>query len=156
MRATVARPVSSRDVLRDEQVRDWVNEEALPVLRQARAALNAESVVATAISTGGTGVYTAVVTSDAMPADSAWLVEARVLGRSATTRAAYVLRALVYNTGVAAQQGATQVDYSEESAAAMDARIVVSGQTVVVEVRDAGVDTTDWSAVARVLQETLA
>lgn len=155
MRQTVDFPVSSRDVLRDEQVREWVNREALPVLRQARAALNVESVTGYVLASTGSAAFERIWTSDAVPVNSVWLVECRVTGRNATDRAAYVLRGLFFNEGTVTQQGATQVDYSEESSGGLDARLVVDGSRVAADVRDAGA-AMDFTAVVRVLEETAA
>ena len=155
MRQTVERPVSSRDVLRDEQVRDWVNREALPVLREAREALNAESVTSYRLTSTGSAGFERIWTSDAIALDTVWLVECRVTGRNAGDRAAYVLRGLFFNSGTVTQQGATQVDYSEESSGGLDARLVVDGVAVAADVRDVGV-AIDWVAVVRVLQVTAA
>ncbi len=154
MKTTIADPVSPRDV-NEKGVLDYLNVELRPFLSAVRASLNIETVQAFTLSTAATATFTNIWTSDPMPTNSAWFVEARVLtfaSAGAAQRCAYIRHGLFYNdAGTVAQQGTTTATYSEESAAGADVQLVVDGQTVTLDVKDDGTSTFWWVAVVRLL-----
>lgn len=152
MPTTIPRAVSGREVSKPEDLSAWANKEVMPVLRDLRAASNYEAVIKKELDTAGTAVFTNIWTSESMPTDSTWLTEVRITGTSATQHCAYVLRGVFGNTaGAVAQVGTTSIEYAEESAAGLDVQLVVSGQTVTLDVKDDGAGTFVWVAVIRVL-----
>jgi hypothetical protein len=153
MKNTVELAITSRQIADPKGAVEWINREAMPFLAQARAAANQEYNAAFEVRTAATGTFTSIWTSDSIQTNRALLVEARIVGRATVAgRAAYILRGLFSNeAGVVAQQGTTQVDYSEESVAGFDARFLVSGQTIALQVRDDGLLTVDWLALVKVL-----
>jgi len=154
MKNTVPTAVSDRAVTKDA-LDTWVNKEARPLLQEARRALNTEAAQVATLTTAATGAFANIWTSDPVPTDSSWSVHVRVLGQStagAAQTADYGRVALFRNTaGTLAQVGATQALWSIETAAAMDVRLQVSGQTVTLDVRDDGVSTIAWKAHIRIL-----
>lgn len=139
---TVATPVSERSVEQDG-VLFWINKEAAPALRSARAALNFATVSRDTVTTDGAGTYAELWRSEALPTDGCWLVYADVVGVTTTgtaQRAAYFLRAAFESTaGTVAQVGATASD-AFESTAAINARFAVdaTNRQVYLEARDDG------------------
>lgn len=152
---TVTTPVSERQLAKPEELVPWANKEILPLLRESRGALNQVSAGAFTLSTAGTGAFTTVWTSDAMPTNSTWHVRATVNGMStagAPQQAAYVREAYFANVaGVVAQVGATASISTFETAAACDVQFVVSGQTALLQVRDDGVSTFAWKTRVELL-----
>lgn len=153
-KTTVPVPASSLELKSEKELLDWANREAIPLLRQLRARANDVYHAVFELSTAASGAFATIWTSDAMPTDSAWFVEVRVIGRASAgtdQRTAYVARGTFYNdSGTVAQQGSTSSDYAEESAAGCDLRFAVSGQTVTFDVKDDGVSTYSWLAFVSV------
>jgi hypothetical protein len=154
LKNTIPLPAPSLELKTTEDLLRWANKEAIPLLRQLRARLNDTYNAVFELSTAATGAFTSVWTSDAMPTDSAWMVEIRVIGRATAgtdQRTSYVARGTFYNdSGVVAQQGSTSSDYVEESAAGCDFRFAVVGQTVTFDVKDDGASTFGWLAFVSV------
>lgn len=151
MKPTVPLAVSQRPV-DDKSIVDWVNREAVPLAKQMRDALNSESVSSHKLTTAATGAFETIWESGDLPTDSAWLVEARIIGRSTSQTAAYILRATFDNrAGVVTQRGSTASEYGEETAAACDARMLLSGSEIHLDVRDDGASRFYWRATVRVL-----
>lgn len=155
MATTIFRAVSERALGKAEELLFWANREVIPVLREMRDALNLETVQRFRVNTLATGLFANIWTSDAMPTDSAWLVEAKVIARAISgtaQRCTYIRRGLFYNeSGTVTQQGATDATYTNESAAGCDVRLQVSGQTIVLDVQDDGASQFQWVALVRVL-----
>lgn len=152
---TIPTPISPREV--DEKtVVPFLNKELRPFLREARDAANAEYHSTRTVSTAATGTYTNIWTSDSMPTDSAWDVRCVVLARAtagAAQRASYEICGLFYNVaGTVSQQGTSTLTYEEESAAGMNVRLQVSGQTVQLDVLDDGISTIAWVARIHILR----
>lgn len=153
MRPTVQPTLPGSPVPSDlEAIAAFINREALAVLRALREAVNYESTERKTATTAGAGAYVTVWTSPEMPTDSTWTCRASVAGTDATAggsqHASYLLGATFQSVaGTVAQVGATSVLYSHESAAGIDARFTVSGQTVLLEARDAGAAAMNFVAV---------
>lgn len=154
MKNTIPAALSDREIKSEKELVEWANRELRPVVRQARAVLNNRYDAVFELSTAGTGAFTNIWTSDAMPTGSAWLVVAHVIAYTTSgtaQRGAYIRRGLFYNdAGTVAQQGTTVAEYTEESAAGADVRLQVSGQTIQLDVQDDGVSTFSWRAFVTV------
>lgn len=153
MKNTVSTAVTQSDIA-EKRVQTWVNDEARPLLDALRTQANSEYRTLVTLSTAATGVATTVWTSDAMPTNSAWLVEVRVVGfkaSGAAQRVAYIRRGLFgNNAGVVSQEGATSAEYTQESAAGCDCTLSVSGQTVICQVTDDAANTYNWLCCVQV------
>ncbi len=154
MKATVEQAVSDRPVKEDD-LTFWANKEVIPLLKKLRDAVNQIVAGAFTLTTAASGAFTNIWTSDPVPTDTTWGVRVRVVGHStagAAQTADYGRVATFRNTaGTVAQVGATQSLWSIETAAAMDVRVQVSGQTIQVDVRDDGVSTVAWKAYVEYL-----
>lgn len=159
MKNTVDTAASPVDVKDAEAVLPWVNKEARPLLAQLRDVANTQYRAAITYSTAATGTPTTVWTSDDMPTDSVWLVEVRALAWKASTaseRCAYIRRATFYSSGgTVGQQGATSPEYTEESAAACDVTLSVSGSAVICQVQDDAVNAMNWLVVVDITRSVL-
>jgi hypothetical protein len=155
VKPTVTQAVSDRPVDQEDLV-DWVNREATPVLAQLRKAANAVgSYQATGRTTGGGG-YLTIWTSPELPADATWCVGGSVAAMAAAPgggeRAAYLVYCMVTSiAGVVTITGASSL-YSAETNAAIDARFGVTGRTAYLEVRDAATAVMDFVAVIEITE----
>ena len=102
------------------------------------------------------GVVTTIDTVP-IPADTAVIVEAYIIAKEAGgVRAGYLLRALIYRTGIvgAARQGAVQNDFTRESNGATDTDIDVSGNNAIITVQGLGATTIHWRSERRTVSVT--
>lgn len=102
------------------------------------------------------GVVTTIDTV-AIPADTAVLVEAYIVAKQAGgERAGYLIRALIYRTGIAgaARQGAVQNDFTRESNGGLDTDIDVSGNNAIITVKGLGATTINWRSERRTVSVT--
>lgn len=104
-----------------------------------------------------------VQTTDATPttlatipitADSSCVIDAHVSAKqtsSGTTRAGYVVQALVYRigAGAATRQGTDNALFTRESTATMDATVTTSGNDAIVQVTGVAATTINWKATYR-------
>ncbi len=151
MRNSVLETVSRRKVTKDN-VDSWANDEASPLLHELRAFSNQRYQGHFSLETAATGVFATIWDSGAMPDNSAWEVDAYIVGRASAggaARARYKLVGLFYReaAGAATQEGATLALVSMESVAGFNAQFAVSGNTVLLQVTDDGVRTMDWVAL---------
>lgn len=148
MRATVLQQLTNKGLSRDDLPR-WVNFELMIFLQQARTALNDEYRVRKTLITASTNTYTTVWTSDAMPLSSAWSVDARVTGHATTNMpndGRSDISGLFYRqSGNAAQSGATTTTVALLPAG-YGVQFAVSGQSVLVQVKDDGAHSVTWAA----------
>lgn len=152
MRNTVRIPLSERDIKDPAAAVDALNKEIRPILRQVRDALNQTTDECPSLETAATGTFTTIWSTPDLRTDSAIQLEALVLGRAPSQTCGYVVRALAYNrAGLVGFQGASTTDFSAESAAACDVQFAISGQTVVLQVKDDGANTYQWRARVSVL-----
>lgn len=143
MKNTIEQGLSPRDLSDAEDLLPWANKELRPLVKQIRAALNSEYTATFKVTTPGDGAFTNVWTSDALPTNSAWLIEVRAIGfvAGSTDACGYIRRGIFYNDdGTVAQVDTTTDEYTEEANAACDVRLQVSGQTIQFDVKDDGVD----------------
>jgi hypothetical protein len=150
VRLTASKPVSQRAVSKD-QMETWLNLEARPLLDQLRTGANAVGIERPVpVVSDGAGTYVVIWTSDVLPAECAWEVEARVAGVGGAQRATYRLVQTVTSiASVVAALGATTTVHAQETAAACDARIVVdaANRVVTVEARDDAATAMAWTVV---------
>lgn len=155
MKTTVGRALSERLVGDNDEVVTFLNRELIPLARDMRTVHNLETVQQFMGSSAGTGVFTTLWTSDPMPTDSAWHVTVKCSARStsgAAQQCAYVREAYFANVaGAVAQVGATASISTFETAAAADVQFLVSGQTVLFQVKDDGASVFAWKATVTLL-----
>lgn len=156
MRLTAAQTVSQLPVKPTvEQLERYANKETRPLLEQLRAGVNARGIERPApVVSDGAGTFVTLWTSDVLPQECLWTVEAHVDGSGATVRARYVLQQSAESVaGVVAAVGLQNYD-DYESAAACDARISVDAvnRVVTVEARDAATEVMQWTAVVYVAE----
>lgn len=148
MKTTVPAAVSSRPVKKDD-VEFWANKEVVPLLSQARTALNAEYVAPFSVQTDGDGNYVTAWTSDPMPTDSTWLIEARLV---ANGPAGIIARQVFFRgSGNAAAFGPMATDFSSVYDPSVTAQFIASGQSVALQVKDDGITAALFSGLVRVL-----
>lgn len=161
MKPTIIRSVSSR-LLKLADLLPWANKEAVLLLRDLHDAANVEFKRDFTLTSAGAGEWEVIFTSDDMPTDSVWLLEAKINGRAADTRITSVIRASFYCAGTTvAQDGRTYIEYCVapkhidgeapvDFIQALVARFVIVGRTITLEVKDAG-EQTEWLAVVRLV-----
>lgn len=145
MKTTVERPVRTRGVS-TEDLPEAVNREVFPLLLQVREALNVRYTAPFEYTTEATGAWTTVYTSDDIPEDQSWLVTTEVRASASNVRSAWVIKGLFYNSGGAAQEGATVVEYSQ-NASSFSVRYAVADNHFTVDVQDDGSLTVDWLCI---------
>jgi len=111
----------------------------------------APSYVATVQTLDATPTTLATI---AITADSSCLIEAHVAAKetsTGTTRAGYVVQALVYRigTGAATRQGTDNSPFTRESTATMDVTITTSGNDAIVQVTGVAATTINWKTTYR-------
>lgn len=152
MKTTVGRALSERLLGDADEVVTYLNRELIPLARDMRVAHNLEAVQQFTLTTAATGAFATIWTSDPMPTDSTWHVVAKCTGRSASRNCAYVREAYFANiAGSVVQIGATASISTFESAVAADVQFLVSGQTVLFQVKDDTSGTFLWKATITVL-----
>lgn len=127
------------------------DEELSRLTGQMRGAMNARySAGPFTLTTAATATLATIWTSDDIPTNAAWEVDALVVGISSDglQAARYHLSALFRRAsgGSIAQVGATSAVVSIEDAAGFNAAFTTSGNAVLLQVRDDGVSTMNWSA----------
>ncbi len=143
MRPTVERQLRTRGVLPRDLV-PWINFEALPVLAQARQALNQTYKARFETSTAGTGVATAIwVSSPDIAEGKVWFIEATIMARATGARSAWIIRGVFYNDGTVTQEGVTVAEYTQ-SVAAFAVAFLVDGNHIGVTVTDDGALDVEW------------
>ena len=127
--------------------------EQVSLANASKRALDQRYEATFTVTTAATGVATTIWNSDDMPINSAWEVQATVLGRASAgggARGRYVVEGLFYrDAGAAVQEGATLLVVAIESVAALDVQFAVLGNAVTLTVQDDGVRTVDWSAMIK-------
>lgn len=132
--------------------------EVFQLINRLRDLLNYRFLTKADIETAATGVLTAIWTSPEVPEGAVWRVEAKIIGRATAGGAAVVtcdIYALMYREvgGALTQEDVT---YSASTpiatVAGTDCDIVVSGNTVAVQVQDDGVRNFSWSAIVQVME----
>ena len=110
------------------------------------------------IDTAATGVLSTIWTSPEMPEKAVWRVSAQIVGRATSGGAAVVtadIYALFYRE-LAGSVTQEDVTYSASTpiatVAGTDADIVISGETILVQVQDDGTREFSWTAVVSVLE----
>lgn len=154
MKPTVVQGVSPRAVPADGVV-EWANREALPILRELRAAANFEAIVefSNVETSGAPGV---IWTSEEMPTTGIWLVEVRVVASTqaiSTVCAGLVARrAFVSVAGALTALGSTDITRWRNPATwdlALD--VNAAARTVTATGTDDGV-ASYWTGTARILE----
>lgn len=147
MRLTVEQAVADRAV-EEKDLATAVNKEILPLLRQLRTGANAVGRERpTPVTSDGAGTYVVTWTSDVLPSEAVWEVEARVAGVGGAQRATYrLIQTVTSIAGVVAALGATTTVHAQETAAACDARVTVDAvnRVVTVEARDDAATAMYW------------
>ena len=117
-----------------------------------RDALNMTSRVVTHGTTAGTGVFTTMWTSDAMPEKAAWSVQVQILGRGAGVRCHIGATALYYRepAGVATQQGIFGTPVL--SSGGVSAQFITIGNAVAIQVIDNGVTPMAWAVFSEIFE----
>ena len=153
MRPTVDLPISDRAVKTDDPktLERVVNREVMPFLSRARKGLNARSIDRPdPVTSDGAGTYAVAWTSDTLPQDAHWGLEAHIEGYSATVWARYVLVAGYKSTaGTIAATFPQAFAQTYESAAACDARFSIdaTNRVITLDVRDDAVAAVQWTVV---------
>lgn len=157
MNATVPYGLRTRSVSQVGGLLSWVNHEAIPVLDQSRRALNYTFRVASSVTTAATGTFTTIWASDAARPGTAWLCEARIIGRGSTTaRSGFIIRGLFYNDGTLTQEGATSAEYTQNAGGfAVQFAIDTTTNKLGVQVKDAGGLTVVWRAIIDLMEDPL-
>lgn len=155
MKSTVTRALSERLVKDQGDVVPFLNRELFPLAREFRAALNQVVTQVFTLATAASAAFTTIWTSDSLPTNSSWHVAVTctaITTAGVAQHCAYVREAYFANTaGTVAQVGATAALSTFESAAAADVQFVVSGQTVLFQVKDDGASTFAWKARVTIL-----
>lgn len=136
------------------ELRDGVStdREKIKLANALRRAENTVSVIRQTVTTAATATYTAIWTSDEMPEGVTWAIEAYVVYRAAAgtpSRARYWRTGLFYREagGSVTQEGATgNVANPIFSIVTFDARFLIVGNTITVQVLDDGLATASWDA----------
>lgn len=155
MKLTASQAVSSLPV-GEKSILRWINEEAQPLFRQIRAAINFFSSERHTANSLGAGAYVRVWTSDAMPTNGVWSVKAYVVGRSTSGAVQWAVYEKYIVAGSASGTVTSLVALtniiSQESAAAIDARLVIdtTNRLVYLEARDDATSPMKWTAVVQV------
>lgn len=153
MRPTVDTAISERsvDTADKRKLETVVNKELLPFARKGRRGLNARSIDRSEpITSDAAGTYAVAWTSDTLPQDCHWGLEAHIEGYSATVWARYVLVAGFKSTsGTIAATFPQAFAQTYESAAACDARFSIdaTNRVITLDVRDDAVVAMQWSVV---------
>lgn len=129
--------------------REWAD-----LINGAKKALDQRYEATFTKRTTASGVMETIWASDDMPLNSAWEIQATILGRASaggTARARYVLEGLFYRDAAgSAQEGATLASVTIESVAAFGVQFATSGNGVILQVQDDGVRTVSWSAMIKI------
>lgn len=135
----------------------YLNRELIPVVRQARAALNADQLVTVSGDTAGSpSAWKTVWEAPEISPNVAGLVEAKAVYLDSAGFTAGYGRVYGYasdSAGTVAQTGAVSI-YSYETAAAFDFRVTLVGNALLAQVFDAGA-TTNYRVVIRVMEVAL-
>lgn len=151
MRLTASQALPQLPVTK-EQLEGEYNKGTKPLLEQLRTAANAVGRERATGTSDGAGTWLVLWTSDTLPQDCIWDVEARVAGvaTASSKRATYrLIQSVISVAGTIAAFGATTVIHTNENAAACDARITVdvANRVVTVDARDDAVTAMYWTTV---------
>lgn len=135
---SVTKAVSSVELSDQDKLLPWANKEAIPVFRQMRTALNAQYVGEATAATAGDAAWTTVWTSDPIPTNSVWLIEARGAGFGVGVYGAFIVHATYYNNAGTVGYVSIDAPFISESDASLDFRMTDSGGAILVQVKDNG------------------
>lgn len=150
MKPTVTRALRKQS---GEDTRRWADEEAIPVIDQARAALNQTSRERLTLRTS-TASPAVLWISPEMPRDAAWVVDARVVGVGPLDHAIYTCRAVVRSIAGAVSSISLATTIVSESSVGFDAVFSVVGRTVQLTVTGV-VPPMSWTAVVETVEGLL-
>ncbi len=143
------------------QLAEYVNKELLPVVSQLREVANHSSSFRGSVVTSlGAGAYITLWTSEALPTDGVWAVEATVVGVSTSgspQRGVYSIHGAIQSTAGAVALLSTPITDAMESSAGIDARLTAdaTNRTLVVEARDDATSPMRFQAVVKITEVLL-
>jgi hypothetical protein len=152
VKLTVDRAVSAKQ-LDKEAVLPWANKEAIPLLRDLRDFANREITIAVDMTTTGTE-RPLLWSSDEMPTDAAWTVEATVLALAPTGSMTRGQRAGFYSVGGALSEMAPGYIVYQLGSAGFDMALSSTDRTITLYVSNylaAATDVTQWRGLIRIL-----
>lgn len=152
MKATIETPVSER-APQERSLTIWAQRETIPFMIAVRKVLNDEYITSTSFASTLSGWQTAW-TSDPIPTNRAWTVNVSISAIStsgANQSAAFSILSLFTNVGGVVSKIGSSTVHSILSDVTIDARVVVSGSAIIVQVQDNGVSPMLWKIRVEIL-----
>ena len=156
MANTIRTPLSERPLGRPQDILPFLNKEAIPLLREMRAALNGgiQTFYASVNTAASPSTWTTIWESEPVPSGRVGLVEILVVGHDVTPYSYGARKSRLYVSDGGVLAGVAQVTiYEHVTAPPMDSRIFfdTTNEVVKVQVMDIGVEA-DFTAMIQVLE----
>lgn len=150
-------------MLRDKPPKDgelgiW-SQEVIPAVKEMQAVNNREYTAEFTYTTTGTAAFETAWTSDTVPGDATWRIFCEIQGRATDGSSAFYW---IYggfgrvSSGALAQVAATAALITPiEAVAGWDVQFLVSGNTVLIQVKGDASRTVSWWVTPKVLERVI-